>query len=74
MWMRRRPSTPDSLAVIGRARRFENAYLNFGHGHKGMGQAAITAKLMQEFMDGQPTTVDLAPFDPERFRVFARKS
>jgi D-amino-acid dehydrogenase len=74
MWMRRRPSTPDSLAVIGRAPRFENAYLNFGHGHKGMGQAAITGKLMQEFMDGQPTTVDLAPFDPERFRLFARES
>jgi D-amino-acid dehydrogenase len=70
-WMRRRPSTPDSLPVIGRAPRFENAYLAFGHGHKGLCMGAITGKLVQELMDGAPTTVDISPFRPTRFRVVA---
>jgi glycine/D-amino acid oxidase-like deaminating enzyme len=70
-WMRRRPSTPDSLPVIGRAPRFENAYLAFGHGHKGLCMAAITGKLVQELMDGVSTTVDVTPFRPTRFHVVA---
>jgi D-amino-acid dehydrogenase len=67
-WMRQRPSMPDSLPVIGRAPARHNAYLAFGHGHKGLGTAAITGKLIQQLMDGQPTTIDLAPFRPTRFR------
>jgi D-amino-acid dehydrogenase len=70
-WMRRRPSTPDSLPVIGRAPRFDNAYLAFGHGHKGLCMGAITGKLVQELMDGVPTTVDVMPFRPTRFHVVA---
>ncbi|HEX9270094.1 MAG TPA: FAD-binding oxidoreductase [Candidatus Limnocylindria bacterium] len=67
LWMRRRPSMPDSLPVIGRAPRFENAYLAFGHGHKGLCMGAITGKLVQELMDGEATTVDIAPYSPRRF-------
>src|SRR5919198_628785 len=67
-WMRQRPSMPDSLPVIGRAPARHNAYLAFGHGHKGLSTAAITGKLIQQLMDGQPTTIDLAPFRPTRFR------
>jgi D-amino-acid dehydrogenase len=70
-WMRRRPSTPDSLPVIGRAPRFDNAYLAFGHGHKGLCMGAITGKLIQELMDEAPTTVDVRPFRPTRFHVVA---
>jgi D-amino-acid dehydrogenase len=70
-WMRRRPSTPDSLPVIGRAPRFENTYLAFGHGHKGLCMGGITGKLVQELMDGAPTTVDITPFRPTRFRMLA---
>jgi D-amino-acid dehydrogenase len=67
-WMRQRPSMPDSLPVIGRTPGVHNAYLAFGHGHKGLGTAAITGQLIQQLMDGQPPTVDLAPFRPTRFR------
>jgi D-amino-acid dehydrogenase len=69
VWMRRRPSTPDSLPVIGRAPRFENAYLAFGHGHKGLCMGGITGKLVRELVDGAPTTVDITPFRPTRFRL-----
>ena len=70
-WMRRRPSTPDSLPVIGRAPRFDNAYLAFGHGHKGLCMGAITGQLVTELMDGRPTTVDITPFRLERFHMIA---
>ena len=71
-WMRRRPSLPDSLPVIGQAPKYENAYLNFGHAHKGLCQAAITGKLLQELIDREPTTVDIAPFAPTRFSLWPR--
>ena len=70
-WMRRRPSTPDSLPVIGRVPRFENAYLAFGHGHKGLCMGAITGQLVVELMDGKPTTLDVTPFRPTRFHMIA---
>jgi D-amino-acid dehydrogenase len=67
-WMRARPSLPDSLPVIGRAPRQDNAYFAFGHGHKGFGTAAITGRLIRELMDDAPPTVDPTPFRPTRFR------
>jgi D-amino-acid dehydrogenase len=67
-WMRQRPSMPDSLPVIGRAPARHNAYLAFGHGHKGLGTAAITGQLIQQLMDDQPPAIDLTPFRPTRFR------
>lgn len=68
-WMSYRPSMPDSLPVIGRSPRFGNAFLAFGHGHKGLAQAAITGRLVQELADGNNTTVDVTPYRPERFRL-----
>jgi D-amino-acid dehydrogenase len=67
LWMRRRPSFPDSLPVIGRAPKSENTWLAFGHAHKGLCMAAITGKLVAELMDEKPTTVDVTPYRPTRF-------
>jgi len=67
VWMRRRPSLPDSLPIIGRAPRSENTWLAFGHAHKGLCMAAITGQLVQQLMDGQPTTVDVNPYRATRF-------
>src|SRR4051794_485360 len=35
-WMGHRPSLPDSMPVIGRARYAANAFFAFGHGHVGL--------------------------------------
>lgn len=35
-WMENRPSTPDSLPVIGPATGFDDLWLAFGHGHLGL--------------------------------------
>jgi D-amino-acid dehydrogenase len=66
-WMGHRPCLPDSLPVIGRARRAENAWLAFGHGHMGMCMGAATGREIAHLVAGRPTQVDLAPFRPDRF-------
>lgn len=43
-WMGYRPSMPDSLPVIRRARRCERVIYAFGHGHLGLTQSAGTAE------------------------------
>jgi D-amino-acid dehydrogenase len=68
-WMSYRPSMPDSLPVIGRSPRFGNAYLAFGHGHKGLAQAAITGRLIQQLADDEAASVDLHPYRPDRFAI-----
>jgi D-amino-acid dehydrogenase len=71
-WMSYRPSMPDSLPIIGRAAAHENAYLAFGHGHKGLCQAAITGRLIRDLMDHVEPSVDLRPFRPHRFSFRVR--
>jgi len=66
-WMGFRPSMPDSLPAIGRARATANVVYAFGHGHLGLTQSAGTARLVAELLTGQPTSIDIAPFSPQRF-------
>ena len=66
-WMGPRPSHPDSKPVIGRSPRHKNVFFAFGHDHLGLTMAGITGKLIAELATGRPTTVDLAPFRPDRF-------
>ncbi|MGO4836068.1 NAD(P)/FAD-dependent oxidoreductase, partial [Rhizobiaceae sp. 2RAB30] len=67
-WMGFLPSLPDSLPVIGRARNDANVVYAFGHGHLGLTQAAATGRLIRDLMMGQTPPIDLAAFDPSRFR------
>lgn len=66
-WMGHRPATPDSLPVIGPARRFANAWYAFGHGHLGLTWGPTTGRLVAQLMAGRPTNIDLAPFRSDRF-------
>ena len=65
-WMGYRPSLPDSLPVIGRARA-PNVLYAFGHGHLGLTQAAATGRLIRDLVVGQTRPVDLTPFSAQRF-------
>jgi D-amino-acid dehydrogenase len=71
-WMHCRPSMPDSLPVIGRVPGVSNAFMAFGHGHKGLCLGAITGKLVQQLMDGEAMSVDLEPYRPTRFSIRRR--
>ena len=66
-WMGFRPSLPDSLPAIGRARGSPDVIYAFGHGHLGLTQSAGTARLVADLLTGQRPTIDLAPFSPQRF-------
>lgn len=66
-WAGFRPSTPDSLPVIGSASRVRGAILAFGHGHVGLTTAAITADIVAALAAGRTPPIDIAPFAPTRF-------
>ena len=66
-WVGSRPSTPDSLPVIGALSKHPQVCVAFGHGHVGLTFAAVTGQLVKEIISGEKTTVDLTPFAPERF-------
>ncbi len=67
VWMGFRPSLPDSLPVIGRSRRHRRIIHAFGHGHLGMTQSVVTARLVADLIADRMPTVDLAPFRIDRF-------
>ena len=66
-WMGFRPSLPDSLPAIGRARDDARVIHAFGHGHLGLTQSAATAEIVAALIDGREPGLDLRPFSPQRF-------
>jgi D-amino-acid dehydrogenase len=66
-WMGHRPATPDSIPVIGRAPRADNAYLAFGHGHLGLTAGPVTGRAIADLAAGRPPAFDVSPFRAERF-------
>lgn len=66
-WVGSRPSTPDSLPVIGRLPHFHNMTVAFGHGHLGLTLSAITGQLVTQIVRGDTTDVAMAPFAADRF-------
>lgn len=68
-WMGPRPSTPDSLPLIGPTPRHRSVYFAFGHSHMGLAWAAVTGKVIAEMVAGRPPSLDLAPYRPDRFRA-----
>ena len=66
-WMGRRPSTPDSLPVIGPSKNASNVWYGFGHGHMGLTWGPSTGRLISEMMAGAKGNIDLAPFRVDRF-------
>jgi D-amino-acid dehydrogenase len=62
-----RPSTPDSLPVLGRAPMARNVYLATGHGATGLQVGPYSGKLIAELALGQTIEQDLAAFASTRF-------
>lgn len=68
-WMGNRPTTPDSLPVIGSSPRSPRVLYAFGHGHLGLTQSASTAQLVADLIEDKPAHIDLAAFSIARFRI-----
>ena len=66
-WFGWRPMTWDSLPVIGRVPRLDNAFLATGHNTLGLTMATATGRLIAELVQGHPTHIDARAFSPDRF-------
>ncbi|MCA0276006.1 MAG: FAD-binding oxidoreductase [Proteobacteria bacterium] len=66
-WMGFRPSLPDSLPAIGKARATDRVIYAFGHGHLGLTQSAGTARIVADLLTGKTPAIDIASFSPQRF-------
>lgn len=67
-WAGLRPATPDRLPYLGRA-PVDGLILATGHFRNGILLAPITAEIVADLLAGQPSAVDLAPFDPMRREI-----
>lgn len=65
-WMGFRPSTPDSLPMIGEVGT-SGVYTAFGHQHVGLTGGAKTGRLVADLIGGRHPNIDMSPFEPKRF-------
>ncbi|MCB2095247.1 MAG: FAD-binding oxidoreductase [Rhodobacteraceae bacterium] len=66
-WMGFRPSMPDSLPVIGFSKGGRDVVHAYGHGHIGLTLAPVTGALVADMIAGRGTSIDVAPYRPDRF-------
>ena len=64
-----RPYCPDHLPVIGPDARVPGLLHACGHEGAGVGLAAATGHVIAQVLTDVPTSIDLAPFAPERFEA-----
>jgi D-amino-acid dehydrogenase len=66
-WMGFRPSTPDSLPILGPVTGHPGLWLAFGHGHFGMSGGPPSGRLLARLIAGQQPGIDPAPYGVQRF-------
>ena len=66
-WMGFRPSTPDSLPLVGELAG-SGVFAAFGHQHVGLTAGPKTGRIVAGLIDGQRPNLDLAPYDANRFQ------
>jgi len=62
-----RPCPPDGLPMIGKVQSVKNLYIAAGHNCWGILWSAGTGLLMSQLVLGEPTSIDLSPYSPQRF-------
>ncbi|HTC11640.1 MAG TPA: FAD-dependent oxidoreductase [Acetobacteraceae bacterium] len=66
-WMGFRPSTPDSLPILGPLTGRPGLHCVFGHGHFGMTGGPPSGRLVARLITGQAPGIDAAPYAAARF-------
>jgi D-amino-acid dehydrogenase len=66
-WMGFRPSTPDSLPILGAAPGRPGIFLALGHGHFGMTGGPPSGRIVSRLMTGKAPEVDVAAYAATRF-------
>lgn len=67
VWMGHRPSTPDSLPVLGAAPGRPGLFLCFGHSHFGMTSGPPSGRLVAQLVAGAKPDLDPAAYSVTRF-------
>lgn len=65
-WMGHRPSTSDSLPIIGHAPNASNVLLGYGHQHVGLTGGPKTGRWLAQLASGRVPNNDLTAFSPDR--------
>ena len=63
----RRPLTPDTKPIIGRAPKAQNVIFATGHGQLGLTLGATTARIVSDIAVNREPDVDLTAYRPDRF-------
>ena len=66
-WVDLRPSTLDSIPVIGQSPKNPYIYYCFGHQHVGWTLGRISGELIAQEVSANKTDIDLKSFSAERF-------
>lgn len=67
VWLGHRPSTIDSLPMLGESPRAPGVWLAFGAHHVGLTTGPKTGRLIADLIGGRRCNIDLAPFAVGRF-------
>ncbi len=66
-WLGFRPTLPDGVPVLGRARASERVIYAFGHQHLGLTLAGVSGRIVADLVARRAPLLDLAPYAPTRF-------
>lgn len=67
-WMGRRPTTPDSLPVLGETASAPNILHAYGGQHIGLTIGPKLGRMIADMASGRSSNADLAPYSPDRFK------
>lgn len=62
-----RPLTADSLPFLGPDPCYKNLFHNFGHGHWGLTQAAISGQIATDLVVGRDPAIGISAYRPDRY-------
>ncbi len=66
-WMGRRPSTVDSLPLLGPSPKAPSVYFAFGGQHLGLTMGARLGRMTADLIAGRKPNIDIAPYRVDRF-------
>ena len=67
IWMGRRPSTPDTVPILGPARDAAGIYFATGGAHIGMTLGPVMGRINADLIAGRDPGIDLTPYNAERW-------
>ena len=66
IWTGFRPFTPDDFPILGKLPKYNNVFLNCGHGMRGYSSIGSSKSLTDLFI-GKDTEIDFNRFSADRF-------